>query len=101
MPLSRFLFPWTACLLSVPAPWTAASFSPPSSSRSPRTRGRGLPWLGAADNPDGVERGAVVKGNRLDIEEGKLRVIDHEGGFVGKVFVPAWTEIRLENVGTR
>jgi hypothetical protein len=64
----------------------------------------GLTILGAADHPqDEVERGAVLLGTRHDIEEGKrvtvvgrLRVIRHRADFVGGVFVPDWTEIRVE-----
>ncbi len=64
---------------------------------------KGRTVLGAADRDDGAERGAVLKGNRLDIAEGsrvtivgKLRVLEHPASFVGRVFVPAWTEIRIE-----
>ena len=62
-----------------------------------------LTILGAADRDDGAERGAVLKGNRLDIAEGKrvtlvgvLRVIDHPPDVVNRVLVPEWTEIRVE-----
>jgi hypothetical protein len=72
------------------------------SPNNPRDRTYG-DLLGADDLPDGVERGAILKGKRYDISEGqritvsgKLFVIDHEACFVGKVFVSAWTEIRTE-----
>ena len=65
-------------------------------------RGGVVTVIGAADRDDGAERGAVLKGNRLDLDMGKratvvgvLRVIDHPACFVGPAFVPAWTEIRV------
>ena len=64
---------------------------------------RSQTMIGAADHEDGVERGAVLKGNRLDIEMGlqthvigRLRVIDHPPALVNGRFVPAWVEIRVE-----
>src|SRR5207249_4831309 len=57
----------------------------------------GCTVLGAADRDDGAERGAVLKGNRLDIPGGKrvtvigvVRVIDHPPGVVDRAFVPGW-----------
>src|SRR5437773_2066781 len=63
---------------------------------------RGFTMLGAADRDDGAERGAVLRGNRLDIQEGKrvtvigvLRMLDHPPGVVNRVFVLGWVEIRV------
>ena len=59
--------------------------------------------LGAADRDDGAERTAMLRGKRLDIDEGQrvnvvgtLRVIDHGHATVGGEFVPGWTELRVE-----
>jgi hypothetical protein len=58
--------------------------------------------VGPDDQPDGIERTAVLRGKRLDVKGqritvmGKLRVIDHPGRVVGTVIVPAWVEIRIE-----
>jgi hypothetical protein len=58
--------------------------------------------VGCADRPDRVERSAHLKGERYDAEKknllvtGTLTVIDHEGRIIDKQFVPAWTEIRIE-----
>jgi hypothetical protein len=62
---------------------------------------RGRTILGAADRDDGVERGAVMKGNWLKLEGrvtviGVLRAIDHPPAFVNQVFVPAWVEMRVD-----
>ncbi len=45
----------------------------------------------------------MLKGKRLELQEGErvkvlgvLRVIDHKAAVVNGVFVPAWTEIRIE-----
>jgi hypothetical protein len=64
---------------------------------------RGLTIVGAADRPDGAERGAHLAGWRYDLEEGKrltvpgrLRVIDHAPAFVNGQLVPAWVEVRVE-----
>jgi len=58
---------------------------------------------GPADREDGAVRTAVLRGRRLDVEEGRrvgvvgvLRVIDHAPCFVGPVFVPGWVEVRVE-----
>ena len=66
---------------------------------------RGFTMLGAAVRDDGVERGAVLKGTRLDVEEGKrltvvgrLRVIEHQTDTVNSVIVPAWVEVRVQEV---
>lgn len=63
----------------------------------------GATIIGAADRGDGIERTAVVDGDRLDLDMGMrvtifgvLRVIDHEAAFVNGVFVPGWVEIRVE-----
>jgi len=71
----------------------------------PDRKGGTITVIGAADKDDGAERGAVLKGKRLDVEEGKrvvlvgvLRVIRHVAAVVGGVVVPAWTEIRVEQV---
>src|SRR5687768_4397627 len=65
-------------------------------------RGGTLTVIGAADREEWCERGAVLKGNGLDIDMGKrvpvvgaLRVIDHGPYVVNRVLVPAWTEIRV------
>jgi hypothetical protein len=59
--------------------------------------------VGAADLPDGAERGAILLGKRFDIEEGKritvsgtLRVIDWPGCYIGGKLVPAWVQIRVD-----
>jgi hypothetical protein len=51
---------------------------------------------------DGAERTAVLRGKRLDMDEGKrvnvvgtLKVIDHGAAVVGEVRVPAWVEVRV------
>ena len=63
----------------------------------------GATVVGAMDRGDGIERTAVLRGNRLDVDMGKraavvgyLVVIDHPATFVGGVLVPGWTEIRVE-----
>src|SRR5262245_15863552 len=64
---------------------------------------KGRTIIGAADQPDDVERGADLKGERYDVKEGKLitvtgklRFIHHPPAFVGVVLVEAWYEIRVE-----
>ena len=64
---------------------------------------RGVTVVGAAEQPDGVSRTAVLKGERFDVKEGRrltvratVRVIDHPPAFVNGVFVPGWTEVRAE-----
>ena len=60
--------------------------------------------VGPADREDGAVRTAVLRGTRLDVEEGRrvdvvgmLRVIDHAPCFVGMAFVlPGWVELRVE-----
>jgi hypothetical protein len=66
---------------------------------------RGFTMVGAADRDDGAERGAVLVGKRLDVEEGKrltvvgkLLVIDHAADRVNGIHVPGWVEIRVEEV---
>ena len=61
-----------------------------------------LTSVGAADRDDGAERGAILRGRRLDVKEGqrlnvvgRFRVIDHKAAVVGTVFVPAWVEVRV------
>jgi hypothetical protein len=56
-----------------------------------------------ADREDGAVRTAVLRGRRLDVEEGRrvgvvgvLRIIDHAPCLVGTVFVPGWVELRVE-----
>ena len=60
--------------------------------------------IGAADRDDGIERTAVVRGIRRDLDQGRrvavlgiLRVIDHGSATVNGVAVPAWTEIRVQH----
>ena len=60
--------------------------------------------IGAADRDDGIERTAVVRGIRRDLDVGRrvsvlgiLRVIDHGSSTVNGVAVPAWTEIRVQH----
>jgi hypothetical protein len=62
---------------------------------SPRRMGQGTETTGPS--------GAVLKGNRLDIDTGRgvtvvgvLRVIDHGPYVVNRVLVPAWTEVRVQ-----
>jgi hypothetical protein len=64
---------------------------------------RSVTIVGAADRPDGAERGAHLAGRRFDIEEGKrvtvtglLWVIDHAPAFANGQPVPAWVEVRIE-----
>ena len=59
--------------------------------------------IGPANRDDGAERSAVLRGKRLDIDEGKrvevvgvLKVIDHGAAAVNGVIVPAWVELRVE-----
>jgi hypothetical protein len=58
--------------------------------------------VGCADRPDGVERGAILKGERSDVEKadlllvGVLHVIDHPARVSDGAFIPAWVEIRVE-----
>lgn len=58
--------------------------------------------VGCADRPDGVERGAHLKGERYDAERtdllvtGTLHVLDHPARVIDGELVPAWTEIRIE-----
>ena len=59
--------------------------------------------LGAADRDDGAERGAILRGRRWDVDEGKrvevvgvLRVRDWPPAFVGPVFVPGWVDVCVE-----
>jgi len=57
--------------------------------------------IGTDDALDGVERTAILKGNRLDaVKEGRriqvndvLRAIDHPARSVGGVIVPPWVEL--------
>ena len=60
--------------------------------------------IGAADRDDGIERTAVVRGIRRDLDMGRrvsvlgiLRVLDHGSATVNGVSVPAWTEIRVQH----
>jgi hypothetical protein len=59
--------------------------------------------VGPVDREYGAVRTAVLRGRRLDIEEGRrievvgmLRVIDHAPCLIGMVFVPGWVEVRVE-----
>jgi hypothetical protein len=59
--------------------------------------------VGPVNREDGAERTAVLRGRRLDIEEGQrvdvvgvLRVIDHAPVVVNGIIVPAWAERRVE-----
>jgi alpha-D-ribose 1-methylphosphonate 5-triphosphate synthase subunit PhnL len=61
--------------------------------------------VGGPDQLDGIDRGIVLDGERYDLNEGKritvtgrIYVIDHPPAQVGTVFVPAWTEIRVEQL---
>lgn len=72
------------------------------------TTSDGRTSIGAADAPDGVERGAVLPGERLDVEEGdrvmvvgELRVIRHGAAVVNGRAVQGWVEIRVEEEGHR
>ncbi|MBA4190813.1 MAG: hypothetical protein C0467_22735 [Planctomycetaceae bacterium] len=63
---------------------------------------RGFTMVGVADHDEFIERGAVLKGDRLAIEQGKriivvgtLRVIRHRACVVEGVAVPEWYEIRV------
>lgn len=80
----------------------AASFIP----SKPSYTLLGMTVLGAADRGDGIERTAVLAGNRLDLKEGErtvvvgtLLVFRHEATTVNGVFVPGWVEIRVEQDG--
>jgi len=62
----------------------------------------GVTTLGAFDQQDGSERGAVLRGIRRDVDEGErvtvvgvLRVTDWPTAFVGGVLVPAWVGIEV------
>lgn len=64
---------------------------------------KGFTVLGANDREEWAERGAVLKGNHLNIDMGErvkvigiLRVIDHPPSFVNRQLVPAWVEIRVQ-----
>jgi hypothetical protein len=57
--------------------------------------------VGAAGRDDWAGRGALLRGNRLDLYEGEqvtvlgvLRVIDDAPNVVNQQFVPRWSEIR-------
>jgi hypothetical protein len=59
--------------------------------------------IGTDDSADGVERTAILKGNRLDLKEGRrvtvngvLRVLDHLAQEIGTLIVPHWTDVRVE-----
>jgi hypothetical protein len=63
----------------------------------------GRTMIGAADRDDGAERGAVLRGRRLDARDGDrvtvtgaLRVITHRPAVVNNVLVPGWVEVRVE-----
>jgi hypothetical protein len=58
--------------------------------------------IGPANREDGAERTAVLRGNRLDVDEGErvnivgtLKVIDHKPAVVNGVAVTAWVEVRV------
>ena len=58
--------------------------------------------VGAADHPDGSERGAHLARIRLDVDPGQrigvfgvMRVLNHAPAFVGGQLVPGWVEIRV------
>jgi len=64
-----------------------------------------LPTLGAADQPDEAERGAVLRGARCYMDEGQqvtvigvLRVTDWPPMFVGGVLVPGWVGIEVRGM---
>jgi hypothetical protein len=68
----------------------------------PNDYDRGRTIVGAADHPDGSERFAVLRGLRVDVEEGKrvvvagtLRVTDWPPDFVDGRLVGRWTEVRI------
>ncbi len=57
---------------------------------------------GAADRPDGLARGAVLKGERCDVREGDtvtmtgtLRYRVHPPSKVGRRTVPGWVEVSV------
>ncbi|HJZ55560.1 MAG TPA: hypothetical protein VKE74_11400 [Gemmataceae bacterium] len=62
----------------------------------PPDSSNGFTVIGCDDQPDGIERGAVLRGEDLDVEEGdwktvvgRLRVIDHTARVVNGVRVEA------------
>ena len=64
---------------------------------------RGTTTIGAADGPDGSERGAQLRGRRFDVREGqrlevmgRLRVTDWPAVFVGGVLVPGWVGVTVQ-----
>jgi len=63
---------------------------------------RGVTTAGAADQPDGAEGGAVLRGRRYDLDEGQrvavvgtLHVPNWPPTFIGDVQVPAWAGIEV------
>ena len=59
----------------------------------------GYTIVGCADHPDGIERGAMLVGERLIAADerilvvGKLKVVQHAPTVVNGVAVPVWSEI--------
>ena len=83
------------------AAWAATGIATFLATKPPHSY-RDRTSLGAADRDDGAERGAVLRGRRLDIDEGNrvevvgvIRVIDHKPAVVGTVFVPAWVDVSV------
>ncbi|MDB5307544.1 MAG: hypothetical protein JWO38_1746 [Gemmataceae bacterium] len=59
--------------------------------------------VGGADRPDEVDRNVILRGERYDVDEGEwitvtgtLRLVSQGATVVNGVFVPGWTEIRVE-----
>jgi hypothetical protein len=69
----------------------------------PAEVGDGFTVVAAHERPDGVERHVYLVGEHHGIRagdkltaEGILRVVGHEDAEVNGVFVPGWTEIRID-----
>jgi hypothetical protein len=69
----------------------------------PADVGNGFTVAGACEKNDGVERAVYLSGERHDLAagdkltaSGTLRVVEHGDAVVNGVFVPGWTEIRVE-----
>jgi hypothetical protein len=70
---------------------------------SPVDVGDGYTDAACYEKPDGVDRHVYLTGERHDlavgdklIAAGVLRVVEHRDAVVNRVFVPGWTEIRVE-----
>ena len=66
---------------------------------APSYEWNGYTIVGCADHPDGIERGAMLVGERLIAADerilvvGKLKVVQHAPTVVNGVAVPVWSEI--------